>query len=119
MGVPTSEVGYTPAMPRREDHEVHKGHVAARGGGWLHKRASMLRYAYFASLVQCVFIIGKSHTWNTKTRLAQLYVTGREDSRMLKLLLAWDCCVNGVGDRGKGTRINRERFLERNALFRT
>ena len=27
MGVPTSEVGYTPATPRREDHEVHKGHV--------------------------------------------------------------------------------------------
>ena len=27
MGVPTSEVGYTPAMPRREDHEVHKGQV--------------------------------------------------------------------------------------------
>jgi len=24
MGVPTSEVGYTAAMPRREDHEVHK-----------------------------------------------------------------------------------------------
>jgi len=24
MGVPTSEVGYIPAMPRREDHEVHK-----------------------------------------------------------------------------------------------
>jgi len=24
MGVPTSEVDYTPAMPRREDHEVHK-----------------------------------------------------------------------------------------------
>jgi len=29
MDVPTSEVGYTPAMPRREDHEVHKGHVVA------------------------------------------------------------------------------------------
>ena len=29
MGVPTSEVGYTPAMPRREYHEVHKGHVVA------------------------------------------------------------------------------------------
>jgi hypothetical protein len=29
MGVPTSEVGYIPAMPRREDHEVHKGHVVA------------------------------------------------------------------------------------------
>jgi len=24
MGVPTSEVGYTSAMPRRENHEVHK-----------------------------------------------------------------------------------------------
>jgi len=24
MGVPTSEVGYTSAMPRREDREVHK-----------------------------------------------------------------------------------------------
>jgi hypothetical protein len=24
MGVPTSEVGYTAAMARREDHEVHK-----------------------------------------------------------------------------------------------
>ena len=24
MGVPTSEVSYTAAMPRREDHEVHK-----------------------------------------------------------------------------------------------
>ena len=29
MGVPTSEVGYTPAMPTREDHDVHKGHVVA------------------------------------------------------------------------------------------
>ena len=29
MGVPTSEVGYAPAMHRREDHEVHKGHVVA------------------------------------------------------------------------------------------
>ena len=33
MGVPTSEFGYTPAMPRREDHEVHKGYVVAIGGG--------------------------------------------------------------------------------------
>jgi len=24
MDVQTSEVGYTPAMPRREDHEIHK-----------------------------------------------------------------------------------------------
>jgi len=33
MGVPTSEVGYTSAMPRREDHEVRKGHVEGIGGG--------------------------------------------------------------------------------------
>jgi len=24
MGVPTAELGYTPAMPRSENHEVHK-----------------------------------------------------------------------------------------------
>jgi len=33
MGVPTSEVGYTSAMPRREDHEVRQGHV----GHWIKK----------------------------------------------------------------------------------
>ena len=27
MGAATSEVDYTPAMPRRDDHEVHTGHV--------------------------------------------------------------------------------------------
>ena len=32
MGVPTSEVGYTPAMPRREDHEVHKRTCGGIGG---------------------------------------------------------------------------------------
>jgi len=31
MGVPTSEVGYTSAMPRREDHEVHKDMWGALG----------------------------------------------------------------------------------------
>jgi hypothetical protein len=33
MGVPTSEVGYTSATAGRGDHEVHKGHVVALGGG--------------------------------------------------------------------------------------
>jgi hypothetical protein len=33
MGVPTSEVGYTTAMPRREDHEVHKDMWWHLGGG--------------------------------------------------------------------------------------
>jgi len=31
MGVPTSEVGYTSAMPRREDHEVYKDMWGAWG----------------------------------------------------------------------------------------
>jgi len=31
MGVPTSEVGYTSAMPRREDHEVQKDVWGALG----------------------------------------------------------------------------------------
>jgi hypothetical protein len=33
MGVPTSEVGHTSATTGRGDHEVHKGHVVALGGG--------------------------------------------------------------------------------------
>ena len=33
MGVPTSEVGYTSAMPRREDHEVHKRTCGGIEGG--------------------------------------------------------------------------------------
>jgi len=33
MGVPTSEVGYTSAMPRREDHEVHKDMWGFGSGG--------------------------------------------------------------------------------------
>jgi len=35
MGVPTSEVGHTSAMPTREDHEVRKGHV----GHWIKKKS--------------------------------------------------------------------------------
>jgi len=34
MGVPTLEVDYTSAMPRREDHEVHQGHA----GHWIKKK---------------------------------------------------------------------------------
>jgi len=41
MGVPTSEVGYTAAMLRREDHEVHKDM-------WWHWRKK--KSAYFGIL---------------------------------------------------------------------
>jgi len=39
MGVPTSEVGYTSAMPRREDHEVRKGYV----GHWIKKNNKQIK----------------------------------------------------------------------------
>ena len=52
MGVPTSEVGYTPAMPRREDHEVHKGQVVALGGGGVEHR-SQKRLDEFEPKIVC------------------------------------------------------------------
>jgi hypothetical protein len=41
MGVPASEVGYTLAMPRREDHEVHKDM-------WWHWTKKIYIYIYVA-----------------------------------------------------------------------
>jgi hypothetical protein len=52
MGVPNSEVGYTPAMPRREDHEVHKGHVVALE----EKNILQLLLTGFLVEVHCVFL---------------------------------------------------------------
>jgi hypothetical protein len=43
MGVPTSEVGYTSATPRRGDHEVHKGHVVTlKGGGYIYRKQEQI-----------------------------------------------------------------------------
>jgi hypothetical protein len=41
MGVQTSEVSYTLATTRREDHEVHKGHVVALGEGGIYQYISV------------------------------------------------------------------------------
>ena len=49
MGVPTSEVCYIPAMPRREDHEVHKGHVVA-----LEEKKKHIYALFDVSLLNCV-----------------------------------------------------------------
>jgi len=51
MGVPPSEVGYTPAMPRREDHEVHKD----MGGIGQKKKKKNNAYTYLNSLSTEVF----------------------------------------------------------------
>jgi hypothetical protein len=59
MGVPTSEVGYTTAMPRREDHEVHKD----MWWHWIKKKyiaANNTDYIYVVCViyhpnVECIF----------------------------------------------------------------
>jgi len=48
MGVPNSEVGYTSAMPRREDHEVRKGHV----GHWIKKKTPLRRFVAIVGMIQ-------------------------------------------------------------------
>ena len=53
MGVPTSEVGYTPAMPRRQDHEVHKEHVVA-----LEKKKII---TYIGVYVACLLLVETYH----------------------------------------------------------
>jgi len=53
MGVPTSEVGYTPAMPRREDHEVHKDMWRHWGGELKNKYSTTFKestYLYHAEI---------------------------------------------------------------------
>ena len=61
MGVPNSEVGYNPAMPRREHNEVHKGHVAALG-----KKKSV---AYVLSIIFTMV------RWNDMQRMKFLGLT--------------------------------------------
>ena len=50
MGIPPSEVGYTSAMPRREDHEVRKGYV---GGGHWEKKKQWLNIPDAANIRVC------------------------------------------------------------------
>jgi hypothetical protein len=54
MGVPTSEVGYTPAMPRREDYEVHKGHVVA-----LDQKKYLFKSLHYSSISYTLTIQGE------------------------------------------------------------
>ena len=70
MGIPVSEVGYTPAMPRREDHEVHKGHVVAldpkkntmnRGSGIVIWQCAALPMSRYIVLRTTTMSITQSH----------------------------------------------------------
>jgi len=53
MVVPTSEVGYTSAMPRKEDHEVRKGHV----GHWIKKVIAVIEYIGFFPNIEIFYDI--------------------------------------------------------------
>jgi co-chaperonin GroES (HSP10) len=44
MGVPTLEVSDTPAMRRRKDHKVNKGHVVALGKRKKEKKSKHYHY---------------------------------------------------------------------------
>ena len=50
MGVPTTEVGLTPTMPRRENHEVHKWHVVAVG------KIFIYIYIYIFYIIYCLLL---------------------------------------------------------------
>jgi len=70
MGVPNSEVGYTSAMPRREDHEVHKdmwGHWV--GGEILFSLSGLLRMinplnAELNPISQLLALLGAHHIFH-------------------------------------------------------
>jgi len=49
MGVPPSEVGYTSALPRREDREVHKD----MRGRWEKKHNITLKMTVLAAEANC------------------------------------------------------------------
>jgi len=70
MGVPTSEVGYTSAMPRREDHEVQKDVGALGGGGRL---TSFCReYFVFPVSVSCTNLVNRFALLNAGPTIAAL-----------------------------------------------
>ena len=56
MGVPASEVGYAPAMPRREDHEVHKGHVVALEKKKIHYSHSIHSFFRSSEILTAVWL---------------------------------------------------------------
>ena len=56
MGVPNSEVGYTSAMPRREDHEVHNDMWGIVGGGG-NEQMSWDYKTYFSVVVVMVMMM--------------------------------------------------------------
>jgi len=55
MGVPASEVRYTPAIPRMEDHEVHKDMWDIGGGKKKKKKCSEYLHSFGFDSVSTTF----------------------------------------------------------------
>jgi len=91
MGVPTPEVGYTPAMPRREHHEVHKDM-------WWHwtkkniqnKNLLLRRYKQFSA-----FNIWKGNVQGACLCLSTTYLLIDKTSEILLLLLTENGFIPG------------------------
>ena len=66
MGVPTSEIGYTSAMPRREDHEVHKKDMWWHWGGESYERGQNVTGA--SAMGDSGFCITSAHLPSKKNR---------------------------------------------------
>ena len=85
MGVPTSEAGYTSAMPRREDHEVHKRTCGGNG-----KKNYIYIYIYWVSQEECARLresvpYVKVYRYNPKHLYLKLNGYGDNGQRSLKL----------------------------------
>jgi len=59
MGVPNSEVGYTSAMPRREDHEVHKDMWGHWGKNNL--TITLVHCAWLTGMLRCLYYDHRVH----------------------------------------------------------
>ena len=92
MGVPTSEVGYTAAMPSREDHEVHKD----MWWHWTNKKKSSKLY------IKLQFVPQEQRTVSI-VRTNQLYCWGKwsvffvdSHSQQVNTLLSAKCWMFSV-----------------------
>ena len=88
MGLPTSEVGYTSAMPRREDHEAHK----TTCGGIGKKKIAKIRFRFPA--VVTVFMDPVIRKSRTLTEL--VYKAHADNQRQLLTLNPAVTTIDGV-----------------------
>jgi len=88
MGVPTWEVDYNSALPRREDHEVRKGHV----GHWIKKKKLIL--SIFWEQTNSYFVFNIRQMWMYSVLLQtrnfmNLYFSWKAPPRISRILTSW------------------------------